>query len=229
MAMNRVGRLIGSIVVPAAGAVGASNVYGGMLPFDTYLDSDMGNIHEVLDDMDGVDMNPNALYSQPGGSIEFQDSTPVHSGVEFWVITQNDKQVVGKCLVDVLGGYNFSIWGPTFGIYGDKLSTPTVDEGAGNLEPLIIAASIAGVYKRGTFTTTPLSDGYALTDSMDGADNITITYEIIGPIPIPSTLHILLVGAGLAGLRRPKHQPLELTDKPFSLDQYGDHPFGSVE
>jgi hypothetical protein len=163
-----------------------------MVPYDTYLASDWSDIHSKLGGKDGVEKHPDALFSQPGGDINFWDGNPVPADTQIWIIAADDRQVVGELDIQYDGGYDLS----SNGIYGDN--SGGVDEGASMNEILIVVAKIGDQYYQGSFISGSLASGYTLTDERC---DIEITNNVIAA-PEPATQALLGFGAVTLLMRR---------------------------
>jgi len=164
---------------------------GIMLDYNTYLAPDWSDIHAKLDGMTGLKMYSEVYFSQPSGDITFQGDGDVPANTPIWIITANDRQVVGEVATFAPGGYDFT----SNGIAGNK-HVNGVDGGAEMNESLIVAAYIGSNYCQGSFISGPMASGYTLTDERC---NIVITSTIL---PEPATLALLAAGAAFALLRR---------------------------
>ena len=91
-----------------------------------------------------------------------------------------------------LGGY-----GTTYGIYGDKVATGIVDEGATIGESLIVLAEIGGKYYQGYFSSGSLASGHAI---ISGEQNDILVTDTI--IPEPATLALMAAGGAATVLLR---------------------------
>ena len=165
-----------------------------MVPYNTYLASDWSDIHAKLDGMDGVEKHPDATYIQPWGYVNWEfGGGMLDPGTKLWIVGHDDHQVVGE--VDMLGpgSYDFSTFGTTYGIYGDREETPSVDEGAGyNFEPLDILAYTGGKYYLGYFSQGLLTEGYQTLPPNDKLNNIKVT-SVIVPEPASITLFFICI------------------------------------
>jgi hypothetical protein len=170
-----------------------SAVASTMLDYDTYISPWPSAVPSTLDGADGVTMHPDAAFSQPWGDIN-KGGSPVSIGTQIWIIAADDKQVVGEFVVPYDGGYDFSLGGPTYGIYGD--APGGVDEGAAMNDTLIVLAEIGGQYYQGYFSSGDLASGYTFTDQRC---NIEITNTVM---PEPATLALLAAGGAATVLLR---------------------------